>query len=64
MGNSASLCKDEIAMCANARTNRKCINGYSMSTCKCLIEKRKFIRMKYHISFGNYTWGTSGSGKI
>ncbi len=33
-------------MCANARKNRKCINGYSMSTCKCLIEKRKFIRMK------------------
>lgn len=33
-------------MCANARTNRKCINGYSMSTCKSFIENRKFIRMK------------------
>jgi len=36
----------EIAMCANARTNRKCINGYSMSMCKYLIEKQKIIRMK------------------
>ncbi len=33
-------------MCGNDRTNRKCINGYSMSTCKCLIEKQKYIRMK------------------